>query len=356
MALSYDKSPDSNAIAMRKYYKNKERNKLVYYTENNDQKPITKDDITLEHLEFKFGKTETRYAKNHDALKEKLIELINDDLSNQRPMQTLKINDSGEFIPLVFNLNGQRWVIYVSGMAGSGKSTWSRQMIKVFSLMGIPKSRIFFICNKEDPEFAKMSTYVDIDDMVKVDGDGDYETQMAIYKEKKIKFKHRKSEFSPEEQMEMEIALDKMKPTRKAKTKGYKITKKFEDMVDKNNPTLFVLDDIEAFDSIREAKSYFLANYIAVSERKNNVNMIVIQHHLTNSHKTRTLLNESTDVVVFKKTQPKALMYFMRNYLQWDKSQTQRLMSVHKELSRFGYIMINRTFHGVVSNKIMYLN
>lgn len=354
MALSYKAENDtSEAIAVRKYT-HKSKNKIVYYTDNPELKPITKDDITVEHLEIMFGKTKTRYPKHHDALKHELLEKLTDDISKSRPMQVMRINDKSHFFPLPNALDETRQFWYFAGRAGSGKSTTARKLASIYMHFGIPQERIILICNKDDPEYGKIATFRSIHDFVEIDKDNDYEKKMDLYKEKKIKFKHKKQKYSPEERIELEFLIEKLKPE-KSKEKGFRISKTFKEFTKDKEPSLFIFDDIEAMNDKESKKAWWLANYIGVSERKANVNVIFLSHQLTKSHITRDVLNEASHYVLFKTTQAKQLSYFSREYLKYPRHDTDRLLKSHKNLSRYGYLVINKLQNSVITEKEIYL-
>lgn len=355
MALSYEKLDEtSRIIALRKYTHTK-KNKSVFFTENPEDKPVGKGDVTLEHLENMFGKTAVRYPKHHDELKDKLLDMISEDMSKKRPMNILKIEDKSVFIPIPVSEEDQVRNIYIAGRQGSGKSTFARKLITAFTLLGIPKQRIVLICNKADPKYDPIANHRDINDFVEVDKDNNYEAQMALYTEKKIRFKHKKKQFEPEKRLALEIEIEKLKPRRQDKSKGYKITDTFKKFVASGKPSLFIFDDIEAMDTKPQEKAFFLANYVGISERKNKVNSIFIAHQMTKSHLTRDLLNEASDYVIFKTTQAKQLGYFSREYLKFPREVTTRLLGTHKELSRYGFMMINKIHNYVITEKKVFL-
>ena len=355
MALSYNKlDQTSRPIAIRKYT-HTSKNKTVFFTENPEDKPVGKGDVTVEHLENMFGKTAIRYPKHHDELRDRLLDTISDDMSKKRPMNILKIGDKSEFVILPMSEKDQVRNIYIAGRAGSGKSTLAIKLTTTFTLLGIPKSRIILICNKKDPKFEEISTYRDINDFVEIDKDNNYDTLMALYIEKKIRFKHKKKQFDPDKRLALEIEIEKLKPIKQDKQKGYKITDAFKKFVEGGKPSLFVFDDIEAMDTKNRDKAFFLANYVGISERKNNVNVIFISHQMTKSHLTRDLLNEASDYILFKTTQAKQLSYFSREYLKFPREVTTRLLNTHKELSRYGFMLINKIHNYVITEKKCFL-
>lgn len=354
--LSYDKLTDKSfEIALRKYTHTK-RNKIVYYTPNASAPPIPlENEITAEDLENEFGKTATRYPKHFSKLKQELIARISDDVMNMTPLNTLRINDKSEFVPMVNSIKSERYGWFITAPSGSGKTHFALRLLDFYLFEGISKKRIFLICNKDDPKYRGKAQFVNISEFVESDRNESYEAKMDKYREMKIRYRHKRKNYSPEERIELEIELEKLKPTAEDKSKGFQVTQKFKKLISSKEPSVFVFDDIEALPSTEMRKAYYLAGIIGDSERKTNVNLIFLHHKLVKGKETIKILEECSHIVVFKRSRGGSIQYMLDKYLALGLKTRKRILNSKAKLKDYQYLMICTRDDYVMTSKEIYL-
>lgn len=197
--------------------------------------------------------------------------------------------------------------------------------------------------------YEKYGHFIDIDKLVAVEGNNNYDDKMRKYKEEKIFFKHEKKTLEPHELIKREIELERMKPTTKDKTKTkFTTTTFFQEWIEEG-PSVVVFDDYEALDGDKKDRALYLIRRIGEVGRHSSTNMIVISH-LTNDYaNTRSILMECHNVFLYKLNLWKNNKYLMDKYLGFDNSLINRIYKLFNEGNR--WICINKTYNFITSPK-----
>jgi DNA helicase HerA-like ATPase len=162
--------------------------------------------------------------------------------------------------------------VLVSGISGSGKSTWSSKYIKNY------------LKQHKDNPFYVLSN-VNEDDVI-----------------------------------------DKLEPTR---LDAYEIAT--EGMtVDEVTNSIMLIDDVDTIENaaIRKAIRSFVNNMLEVS-RHYKTNLIITSHHIQNYQQTRTQLNESNIVVLFMKSNARAIKNYLKTYENFNEDQINRFLNLN---------------------------
>lgn len=309
-SLSFD--PDNNnsqIVAVFDAYHSK-NSKLVYYNKKQEQCQLEKNDRSF-LLRLQYGKTATRYNKNTDQLRL--------DPRFCRLTKPLK----GEFYPLL--MDKERTVHYIFGMSGSGKSYLAKKLSKYYSKF----TNVFLLSPVQDSQYS--ATNLNINDLVELDNENDYEEQLKEYKEAKIKLKYKKKMIDdPMVLMDLEMAVEDLKPKKQpSDKKPYKLTDFYHKLISKGS-SLFIYDDTEA--TPEQDKLQFLQKVQLLTGRHDNINMIILNHMANSGMKTRDTINESHMFTLFNYN--RYSQYFMKNYMSMENKE----MNMVKEMlntSRF---------------------
>lgn len=337
MSLSYNSLDNSKAIALRAYYKNKSRQKIVYL--NDKKETLEYEKITSDMLADIFGKTSSRYPKHHDKLKNELLSN-----TEEMPYSEIRIDDNSHFDVLPPTMDEERQIYYVSGQSGAGKSYFARKLLDLYKKLGY--KNIFVITTVKDDEYEKYGSFLDINNLV--DSDSlDYEDALEKYKEMKIKLKHKKKLFNNiDDRIALECEVEKLKPKKGNHVQNFKTTDGYNKLITK--PSVFVFDDVESLGKAEYDKVLWLMNKQATTGRHNHINMVIISHLTTFGMQSRTLLNESHMYILFSRTLPRAIDYLLENYLDLSKQHRRKIKDMLKS-SRF--VAVNRLDKYVVSEK-----
>jgi adenylate kinase family enzyme len=168
--------------------------------------------------------------------------------------------------------------VLVSGISGSGKSTWSSKYIKNYLKQ-----------HKDNPFYVLSNVHED-------------------------------------------EVIDKLEPTR---LDAYEIAT--EGMtVDEVTNSIMLIDDVDTIENaaIRKAIRSFVNNMLEVS-RHYKTNLIITSHHIQNYQQTRTQLNESNIVVLFMKSNARAIKNYLKTYENFNNDQINRFLNLN---SRWGMI------------------
>lgn len=208
--------------------------------------------------------------KNKDVIgNEKLVKLFEKSkkkIENNLSKEIILQSGEMQFLPSQKNPKGevQRHVIYISGMSGSGKSTWIGNYMLEYNIM-YPKNEIFV--------FSRLSE------------------EKAFEKVKNLK----------------RITLD-------------------DDFLDANDEdpftsedfknTLVIFDDVDTLHDEKIKKIVInLRDDLLETGRRYNINMCITNHIILNYNKTRTLINEATHYVFFKGVNKMMLTRFLKEYI-----------------------------------------
>ena len=168
--------------------------------------------------------------------------------------------------------------VLVSGISGSGKSTWSSHYIKNY-LKQNKKNPFYVISNVAEDE-----------------------------------------------------VIDKLNPVR---LEPYDVAT--EGMtIDEVENSIMLIDDVDTIEnsSIRKAVRSFVNNMLEVS-RHYKTNLIITSHHIQNYQQTRTQLNESNIVVLFMKSNARAIKNYLKSYENFTEDQINRFLNLN---SRWGML------------------
>ena len=201
----------------------------------------------------------------------------------------------------------ERDVWYLSGKSGSGKSYLSAELMNFYRKTG---HRIYVFTPVKDPKFGKC-TYLDIDDLVGLSSS--YEKANARFQEAKIRFKYKKKELSdnPELLMKLELRLNELKPdpTKKGRMEMKLCPDKMEEMF---SDSLILFDDYQEGMTEGNIKllEYFRDFYLTTG-RHTRTSMILCHHKSNDSNKTKMIMTECTNIVLFSKSTPHSRRYLL---------------------------------------------
>jgi hypothetical protein len=157
--------------------------------------------------------------------------------------------------------------------------------------------------------------------------------------------------------LEQDDTLDSMKGRQCIRLKPAKLVEKpiktTEDM-EKLRDTMVIFDDYDSFTG-KEAKTIQqLMDDIATMGRHMNITMLCLTHYLTNYAKTRLLLTEATQLVLYPlSTGASALAYVLKTYLGMEKAEIQHLKSTG---SRWVCIFKNYPCYVITENEAYLLH
>lgn len=348
----------NDAIAIITDKKNQKKGFIYYDRDNIDHLDnLTLEDIDNEILEFYYGKTKTQ-RKNKNKLKIDLIEKVkelNDD--EKRALKQIRAEVNEKFFPLpLTNTYNERDCFYITGQAGSGKSRFIMRLVYYYNSLGV--NNIYVISSKEGDkdDYLKLGVkdYLNVDELVDNTSNKEYYERLQKYKEKKLKFKYLKKslDLSPDEIVDLEIEIEKMKPepVLKSKNQSYKVTDDYKKLT--SSKSLFIFDDYETLPAEQLQKAFWLIDYILINERSRGVNIIVVNHKNTNGHKTSHQLNESQKFVIFSRNLFKNYYYLLKKYIGLSNNEIQRIKGI---LKNSNYVMIDRLNKYIISENLVYL-
>jgi hypothetical protein len=265
----------------------KNNNEIVYLGDKEDQgnKKINVDDMAL--------LVENLYKNMGGRVNFKqLEELQNSIMDKKKPTnrtlgryydQAMKIldktkgkeiilSDGGKMKPM-FDTTKERSVFMVTGMSGSGKSTYTGELINSYQKM-YPKNEVFVFSNKnEDPALDK-------------------------YDIKRLPI--------DEDLLDEPINLDELANS------------------------LVVFDDIEGNpDKKINTEMDRLRDLILQQGRSYKISFVYISHLANNYKQTRTILNECTSITIFPAMTTKyALKYLLEKYFGFDKNDLNKIINL----------------------------
>lgn len=325
--FSYNGGDDSVPVAFRKYTGNNQqsKNKILYLDQNNENNELQPENISDDQLEAIFGSHAVRSKKAKQRKRDELIELYNG-THDAKKFSSEEINDKSNFRVIPYALGHtkddsyNRFVIFLNGPSGSGKSYFSKEIMEVYRSFG--HSKIFVITDIRDPKFGKVK-YLDINSLV---GENvSHEEAKKEYEKAKIKFKYKKKMYAddPEMLMNLELALNEMKP----ETKGGK--SKFEFKVDQESRDAIFQDSLVLFDDYENnsdvGKIEFLRDNLLTKGRHTKTSMIICNHKGSDGAHMKLIKVETTDYVCFSKGSDHERNYLLRTYLGLDKEQIKRI-------------------------------
>lgn len=353
-----DNQPDTLPIAVEEV---NGKGKSLIYLHPDEAEEIERDMITDDILRSFYGSGRCKTKKQKDKLREEMYDELTTGSGSSRMLRVVRPLKKGKFFPLPntetttgSQSTGQseRQTYFVTGQSGSGKSHFTKKMIEYYKKMKINK--IYVITPVQDEQYLKIGAmFLNINDLVENNNENDYEEALIEYKEKKIKYKHRKKLLDPEQRMQMEIELEKMKPDKANYNKvDHYMKSDVYDKIEKNGPCVFVYDDWESFNTADFKKCKWLIENQLTTGRHKGINMLILYHQNTDGMKTRLIINECNNIVIFNRNLFKSYKYLLNTYLGLDMTDINR---VKEMLTKSRYCCINRLHRYVVGENKVFL-
>ena len=303
MSISWEKGKDGFAVAITSNPKQKLWNNKILYCNPNGENPIkTKKEINENDVSKLIGSRvknrisvireiynalknnsnyendNSQFQNDYETLKKSLVEsnLVNLPADTKFELMPLRKQDQVE--------GNHRSTLFISGMAGSGKTYFAKNYILLYSEM-YPTNKIFFISqqNKDnDPSLKEIRTLM---------------TQLSIE--------------------------DLMNETEPINWESFT-----------NSPCLVFFDDVDGFPNEKLKRGGMspmktvmtLINDLLNNGRKFGISVVVSSHDLNKSHKMETIMKESEYFVLY----PQGIMmynltYFGQKYLGFEKNQIKEM-------------------------------
>ena len=241
-----------------------------------------------------------------------------DDMAGKTSVDIPKGKAQAVLIPPSVVSKRERDVWYLSGKSGAGKSYLSASLIDFYRKTD---QRVYVLSPIKDAKFGKDAKYLKIDNLVGMSSS--YDKANARYQEAKIRFKYKKKELvdNPELLCQLELRLNRMKPDPGARGRiEFKMGQDKLDAMFSNS--VILMDDYAEGTTGGQIKYFeFFRDFFLTMGRHIACNLIIV-HHLTNDReKTRMLMTESTNIVLFQKNTPKSRKYLLKEYLDFDAKQ-----------------------------------
>ena len=246
-----------------------------------------------------------------------------------------------EIIPPSIKGDVDRDVYFISGQAGSGKSTFTAQLIEKYRRAGI--KHIYAITDQEDRRFGKCK-YININDFVRPSSNDDLEREQKLYEKEKIKFKHLKKFLEPEDEIKEEIKINEMKPKNRSKLSGYELMLNNEDLKYVFKDSVIFFDDYETNKDIKKIE--VLRDHLLTQSRHYKCNMIIVNHLTNGGHTFKLIKAETSNYIIFKKSLSFAREGLFKNYIGFKKRQRDL---VDKLLLRSRWVCYNIDNHLLIS-------
>jgi len=293
------------------------------------------DDITNDVLRDIFGSRKTQRKTGIRAVRNEFIESKGDFKSAPAPE-----GDTYQLIPPSLTSERQRDVWFVSGRSGSGKSYISAELLAMYRKSG---QKVFIFTDIPDPKFGD-AKYLDIHTFVGISTT--FEEQKQTYEEAKIKFKHRKKMLDDDEdKIALEIELSRLKPDPALKKrKELKFSQDDINKIFQNSVVLF--DDYENNTDLELIS--FLRDTLLTKGRHSHTSLIICNHLTNFGSEARLIMAEATNFILFAKSTPQSRSYFLKTYLDYEKSHIRMIKSALKH-SR--WVSIDRELDVNISQK-----
>lgn len=292
MSLSWKKSPDSIAIAITNSKDPKYNDKILYLSRNKNDENLEKKSLIGKLHEIETMVLASNIEKKTSAVK-KIFKAYSEDIpicdfddvdstvvevykrivgKGAERLITLE-NATFEFVPLMkkdLKDGNYRQSIFISGMAGSGKSYWLKRYVLLYH-EEYPKNKIYFISQqdlKDDESLEEIKSFT---------------TQIT------------------------ESQLIGNKDNGEEPLQWTDIPKN----------SLILLDDYDAFPKKKKGKEpslyeivHDLLNNILINGRKHYISIVASSHELNKTHKNETIMKEMEYFVLF----PDGIMLYHLNY------------------------------------------
>jgi hypothetical protein len=205
-------------------------------------------------------------------------------------MQEFKCRDN-EHLQHVPSRSKARWILYITGQSGSGKSYYTLQYCRIYKKM-FPNNSIYLFSALEEDE-----------------------------------------------------TLDKLPGLKRIKFSDAFLLTPFN--INDFANSLVIFDDYDTFQNKKlYEKVEGILNMILMTGRHTKTSCIIIRHTSTDKQRTKIILNECNSVTVFPlSTSPLSLHYLMHNYFGLTKQQIEKLKNLH---SKSRWVTVHKTYPPVV--------
>lgn len=225
----------------------------------------------------------------------------------------------------------ERDVYFISAPSGAGKSHLAADLLDFYRKTG---QRVYVFTPVPDKRFGKDAVYLDIEDLVGVSTA--YEKDNARYQAAKIRFKYKKRGVDdPDLLMKLELRLQEMKPDPSKKGRlemklcGAELREKFQDCV-------ILMDDYAEGTPGGQIKALeFFRDHFLTTGRHTRTSMIVAHHKTNDREKTKMLMTEATNLVLFCRSTPRSRKYLLKEYFAFDKAQLAKVEERMKARDRW---------------------
>ena len=223
-------------------------------------------DLPEDKLEDLKTAIKTGYEPNDD----KLVSLYYKILATLKESKQRLVIRQGKLFPLPNPSKAER--VYVCGISGSGKSHFSAEYIKQY--LKINKGNDFLLTSQ-----------IDCDDVLD---------------------KLEPNRITPEEVMEEGVDLDDIKDS------------------------IWCWDDIFSYPTkTGRTELIQILDNLCETSRHTNTSLVITSHLISNGVVSRRVLNETTKLVMFIKSNAKNIYYYLENYEKWDKDSIKRLLNLN---------------------------
>lgn len=309
MSLSWNKSPDSIAVAITNSKDAKSNDKILYLSRSKTNENLEKKSLNGKLHEIENLVLSSNIEKKTNAVK-KIFKAFSEDVPAfefedsdpvvievykkilGRGIETMIQLDNAtfEFVPLMkkdLKDGNYRQSIFISGMAGSGKSYWLKRFVLLYH-EEFPKNKIYFISQqnlKEDESLEEIWPFT---------------TQIT----------------------EKQLMGDKEKEEEPLQ------------WTDIPKHSLILFDDYDGFPKKKKTKKdpsiydvvHELLNNILMNGRKHYISVVASSHELNKAHKNETIMKEMDYFVLF----PDGIMlyhltYFGTRYLGLSKQKIKQI-------------------------------
>lgn len=242
-------------------------------------------------------------------------------------------NSNGQFVPFFTNPTG-RTIYYVAGRSGSGKSFLAKEQCKFFQKLGINCFVITGMHGESESSFPG-AKILDIDELVDLDN-----SQEKLYREMKIRYKHKKKGLDSEQKVQFEIHLDQLKDD--LKKKNFRETLAYHQLV--SRPSFWIYDDLE---NSKDERIHWLRTQALIMGRRRGINMCVINHLPKNGCKTgaREVILES-HVYIMMAPFSRQVESFLKTYMSFDDTM---LRAVRELLCQSRYVAVYRDLNYLIA-------
>lgn len=137
---------------------------------------------------------------------------------------------------------------------------------------------------------------------------------------------HKKNEFFLTSQIEEDAILDKLDPIR---ISPQELVENGVDIEDAKN-SIWCFDDVYSIeDKINRNMVIHIIDNLAETSRHDNISLMITSHLISNGLISRKILNESTKVVLFPKSNKKNIVYFLEKYERFEPHDIKRFINLN---------------------------